>query len=448
VNTSSLLSRRKRTPRSVGAAGATRVRLSATQPASADAVVSAIGQGLMPYAVERLNGTMQIQYAPEPEAPNPHFTIIEEYCVASYLGDYGAGKTVGTFSLLPGERTTLSLRTYEDREETVTQAESILDSFTEESADEFEGTLQEEFGETADSSTNVSATTGGGVHAGLDLGIVSFGGEASGEVTVDTGTARHSYADTISTAVDKHVNKTSSHREVEINTTTTETVTSGMEQTTTREIENTNYSRVLNFVFRQLQQEYVTLTYLKNAKFAYSNGYPETLEYVDIPQLEALVRRVIKPAHVKDALSRLLKSYCSVYNHADERFAFVERVEESFGDCAFAEPGETTTFWRRVRGLVDRYDWIEVPGPILSLTVNVLPTASVIVEALLGQGEALDDYNKALQSALVLKNDLENRKTAAALGILDAIDDPVERANAYATMFGPPAAEEGEEEEE
>ncbi|MBK8474245.1 MAG: hypothetical protein IPL33_19900 [Sphingobacteriales bacterium] len=34
----------------------------------------------------------------------PTLFIVEEYRVASFLGDYGAGKTLNTFSLLPGEK--------------------------------------------------------------------------------------------------------------------------------------------------------------------------------------------------------------------------------------------------------------------------------------------------------------------------------------------------------
>ena len=39
---------------------------------------------------------------------------------------------------------------------------------------------------------------------------------------------------------------------------------------------NPNQSRVLNFVFRQLLQEYVTIMYLSNVKIGFSNGHPES----------------------------------------------------------------------------------------------------------------------------------------------------------------------------
>jgi hypothetical protein len=38
----------------------------------------------------------------KPKVATPKIFVIEEYKTSSYLGDYGAGQTVGTFSLLPG----------------------------------------------------------------------------------------------------------------------------------------------------------------------------------------------------------------------------------------------------------------------------------------------------------------------------------------------------------
>lgn len=39
----------------------------------------------------------------------PTFLIVEEYRLSNFLGQYGAGRTVKTFSLLPGESTTISV---------------------------------------------------------------------------------------------------------------------------------------------------------------------------------------------------------------------------------------------------------------------------------------------------------------------------------------------------
>ena len=62
--------------------------------------------------------------------------------LSNFLGDYGAGRTVKTFSLLPGEKP----NQHHDVQERATtpSASSIFDSFTEDTADEFETSIQSE----------------------------------------------------------------------------------------------------------------------------------------------------------------------------------------------------------------------------------------------------------------------------------------------------------------
>ena len=58
---------------------------------------------------------------------------------------------------------------------------------------------------------------------------------------------------------------------------------------------NPNQSRVLNFVFRQLLQEYVTIMYLSNVKIGFSNGHPESQVIVPIEKLDELLETYVKP---------------------------------------------------------------------------------------------------------------------------------------------------------
>ena len=49
-----------------------------------------------------------------PVAPAvPRFALVETWELRSYLGDYGLGRTLNTFSLLPGERVTITVETVE-----------------------------------------------------------------------------------------------------------------------------------------------------------------------------------------------------------------------------------------------------------------------------------------------------------------------------------------------
>lgn len=427
-------------------ATAPRAKIASPTDADVTAVAEGIRDGLMPVATPTFGGGSTITWVPKPINPVPAIYIVEEYSIASYLGDYGAGKTVGTCSLLPGETTTISLRTYQENSETATQSQNVLDSFTEESADEFETTLNEETGSSTEDTDTYSSGSTGEVALMIDLfGIVKVGGETSPEVSQSTAATRETYVTATSSAMEKHVTKTSSFREVEVNTTSTTTTTSGTDQTITRQLENINKSRVLNFAFRQLQQEYVTITYLKGVRFLYTNGYSEAVEITEIPRLRELLESKIEAEHVREALALLLKNYCVVYNHRGEALPFLEKVTQSLGDCAFAGEGETVSFWRKRLGLTDTEGSITVPGVILRADRHILRTPAVIVDGLLAGGECLDCYNQEMQDATVQASVLDNRKMAPALETLAEIADPVTRAEAYQKMFYPPVADETDE---
>ena len=79
-----------------------------------------------------------------------------------------------------------------------------------------------------------------------------------------------------------------------------------------------------------------------------------------------------------------------------------------------------------------------IPGIILNVDRYILRTDSVIAEAMLGQGEALDCYNAHSQEAKKQALYIENQKNLAALQILQDIEDPVQRAEMYVKMFNPP----------
>ena len=79
----------------------------------------------------------------------------------------------------------------------------------------------------------------------------------------------------------------------------------------------------------------------------------------------------------------------------------------------------------------------EVDGVVLNVDRNVLRTPAVIVDALLGQGEALDCFNAQGQEAKMQIEKLEAKKLDLALQALEAITDPVQRAEMYAKMFNP-----------
>jgi len=400
-------------------------------------LAEAILMGARPVVRRMLSGK-QVSYMviPTPRA-RPGIYILEEYRISSWLRDYGAGRTVSTFTLLPGEKTTITLRTYRDMESTRSVSENVLDSFTEASADEFERLVEEEKGVNVSGSLSGSRNSSLGLSASVPVGGgASAGGSASTSSSISATMARASNSRTLERALEKHVQTSSRTREVEVNVSMSVALSTGEERTVTRELVNINRSRVLNFVFRQLLQEYTTLVWLNDIRFVFTNGDPASTVVVDLPRLEAFLQTYLRPDEIEGALAALLKDYCKVFNYDDERFTFIERHEESYGDCPFAAEGETVEYWRKRKDLKDEFDGIEVPGVIMEASTQVLPTSSIIGEALLGQGEALDCYNMSLQDAAVQSADLRNRRLETALVVIDAVEAPMEQAEAFDLIFG------------
>ena len=74
----------------------------------------------------------------------PRLLLLESYRLESHLGQYGAGRILNTFTLLPGEKTTISIRTYTRTETEAKRASSIFDTVTEESTKDFENSMMNE----------------------------------------------------------------------------------------------------------------------------------------------------------------------------------------------------------------------------------------------------------------------------------------------------------------
>src|SRR5690606_35255105 len=69
--------------------------------------------------------------------PEPALFLVQVVGISSFLGDYGLGKTVKTFTLLPGEVTNIHTRTWRATEESKSQASSIIDSYDESAQERF-----------------------------------------------------------------------------------------------------------------------------------------------------------------------------------------------------------------------------------------------------------------------------------------------------------------------
>lgn len=409
---------------------------------SKEHIANKVAQGYKPVLYKRLSGKQGLKFQAKPVEPDPAIYVVLHMKMASYLGDYGAGQTLNTFSLLPGEKTTITIRNYQRTEETRKAAESVLDSYSESCADDLQTTIEESTQQSESSSeTDVDSMSAEmGVNGGVNLGIVKLGGDTKGSASSvnTTQDAVGSQVSTLNNAVSHHTQTADTQRQIEVNTETTSTSTTETEQTVTRSLENLNRSRVLNFVFRQLLQEYVTVTWLDSVSFVYSNGYVENRRTGTLASLGHFLRRVL----VDEATSKSVKEQihtllCNIPDYTGASVGFIEKVTQELRNCIDPDtPVQKQSTVRKRAGLQQTVEGRTFNGIVLDVSRRILRTPSVIVDALLGQGDALDCYNQQLQEAAYVNAQLNNRKVAQALAIVDAISDPVEKAAQYQRLFG------------
>jgi hypothetical protein len=342
-----------------------------------------------------------------PEYPNARLFIIEEYKTASFLGDYGAGETVKTFSLLPGEKTTITVKTFKEKTSTQNRAENLMDSFAENSAKDFEKTLQDER-QTQNSNTNTKGTSIGG-NVGFSLGPFSAGGNASKNSSAAS--VRAANTNSLSRSLEKHTDSTNASRQMSVNTTTNDSFKESVEESTVRELVNPNVSRVLNFVFRQLLQEYVSVTYLSDIKVAFTNGHDESFVVLPIEELDELLDKFIVESRKAMVRDKIINEYATIEGLSNPTVPFLEaKTKKNF-------LGVPTTLFTKTKDLRDSFkkpnmagDAVSYPvnGVVLRADINTLRTDSFVVDALMGQGEALDCFNSHVQEAKMQALYIEN----------------------------------------
>lgn len=407
----------------------------AGQAVSSIAVQSLYG---MPVTVVDIMGNQKIEFRQQPAAAVPRLTVIEHYRVNTYLGDYGAGETVKTFTLLPGEKTTITVKSYKQSTVNKKDYQNVIDSLTKDSTQELEKMLQVDSmnSDTDSGGYNMASKSGSGLNIPLfgGKGGASFSSSSSNGVTMNA--MRTQAVKLLTNAISKQVQKSVVSRKLDINTETSTTETTSTETSIVRLLENINKSRVLNFVFRQLNQELITITYLDDVSFVYTNGYEETKQVVKIDGLLALLKSVFTNAtDANNVFKDIVDQYYSVYDYTGTRQTFYEKRTENVYDSDTGSVKFIEDYYRKSTSLSMTAEGITVNGVIKSVESRVLPTDSVIVDALLGQGEALDCFNLKLQDAAVLQANLENEAKQQAIDIIEGLADATERATLYKKVF-------------
>jgi hypothetical protein len=406
------------------------------------------------YVVERraMDNTtyLDVITAPDPALARPRLAIVQSCRMSSFLGDYGAGRTINTFTLLPGERHEIEIKTYKRSKLTTTEASSILDSYESTTAEEFQSDL------TTENSTQNSAEKNFSYHAEAEASASWGWGSAkvSGGVEGGKSSKTEEFAKNVASTTQKHAATAASKRQVEINTSSQSETEEGEETAIKRSIENINVGRTLNFVFRQMNQVFITVLHIVDVRIAFQNGDPAMAREYTLPDIDEMLEELIKPESRKTVRDALWQQLSTVFDWNGNHAPLAEAVKLKAGangtgltQSIVADP-EKASFWRfkRQSATLDPLQdgaAVTVPGVVIGVTRSTLPTDGVVVDALLGQGNALDAYSMGLQMEAVVEKQTANARAAIEIEVLraklDAIaDGDSARATLIAQLFPAP----------
>jgi hypothetical protein len=372
------------------------------------------------------SGRVVYRFIAAPQNGVPTLLLIETYRLSSFPARYGAGRTIKTFSLLPGERTRIRISSYKRSSEGLTRSSSILDSTTDETESEFEQSVLAEQSSQDNTSRAFEYHAQAQAQATASWGWGNADVSASGGVSGTSNAARDEFAKNVTNAVAHNAARASSRRDVQIDTSLDVKTESGEEQAVERELANVNVSRTLNFVFRQMNQEYVTLLHLVDVRVAFFNGFGESRFEVPLPELDQLLSTYIVPEQQAAVLAAVTSELQSIKDYTGTvRGDFVETVTlGSSANVTTLPPGPNVTYLRVSTEAISQYragpdgPVITVPGVIIAADSHIMRTDGVVVDTFLGLGNGLDDYSTGLQQQAVRSRQLENDRLQAEIGQL------------------------------
>lgn len=384
------------------------------------------------------------------EPAQPLFFIVQVIGISSFLGDYGLGRTVKTFTLLPGETTTISTRTWRATSESIELASSIIDSYTESASERFADTVMTETTDTATQAKTENWHAEAEVKGSFGFGSASVSGGGGGEYSSGT----EEFAKAVDESVSEHSAESSAQRENTVTSNSERSESTEDEEVIERTISNINVRRVLNFTFRELNQVYLTRTHLKEVRIAFSNGNQGSWREEPVSGMRKLVAEVLDPAFVEPMCQNLLRTIAVAFDINSVPVMVLEQVtlnpcgtvatvQDAKPDthCNYAAPAaDGRLYYRFKRGPLaqDPADTHRVEGVLLKEREVVMATDSVVVEALLGQSDALDEYSRDLQVEAIREKQLANQREALAQKIITSGD--ANMAALYAQVFAPPPA--------
>jgi hypothetical protein len=255
--------------------------------------------------------------------PQKRLVLLEKYGLSTYAGSYGAGRTIKTFSLLPGEKTKITLKTYTRSTIDTKATSSILDSVTNEGASEFQSAMEAE--ETDKQNQANSHAWHVEAQAETDWGFVQAKVQAG--YNGSTNAAREQFARNTNNALQKHAAKASSQRDIKVEQSSETKTETGEESALERELQNINVGRTLNFVFRQLNQEYITILHLLDVQLGFDSGDSQVgVKRYTLTEIDTLLNAHVKP-EFQEAVRHLIvdDALSNIFDYQGKQHVFVER---------------------------------------------------------------------------------------------------------------------------
>lgn len=370
-------------------------------------VGSKINENKVSVITSGINGTLKERFGKNPESVEPALYIVETYKLSNFLGDYGAGKVINTFSLLPGEKTKISIKSYKNSSLKSTLSSSIFDSYKAETEESFETSVQSE-----NSDKNLEEETFNyHVEAEAEAKWGWGSAKVSGGLSGSSNSTREIFAKNLESSTNKHANKASAQRDITINSTSESNISEGEEEAIERIIENINTDRTLNFVFRQMNQEFISVLHLVDVKIGYYNGYKETKREVSINDLDNLLEEVLlEPNKTKKLVfEEIVKSLSNIIDYEG-------KIQDDF-----ITKNQKFGFYhvnRNKRSKINGTDK-DVEGIVIMQTSNVLRTDGVIVESLIGQSDSHSPFTSVEKE----KNLLIKDESIKSLGLKNELMD-------------------------
>jgi len=242
--------------------------------------------------------------------PVPRLALVETWELRSYLGDYGLGRTLQTFSLLPGERTTVTVQTWRTEAATREDATSIFESADTAAQTRFSSALSQQTGSAFQDQGGWAASVSTGASGGANFGLVNLQLSASAGFAANHQESSQRWSSAVGEAAEEHAAQVNNSRRQAVDHASTTSTTTGTATTTVREFANTNLRRVLNFVFRELNQTYETYVVLRDIKVAFYNGNPGSAQIVALADLGTLIRQHVTPAR-QEEVARTILAACA-----------------------------------------------------------------------------------------------------------------------------------------